>query len=161
MLDRHRQDRPVRHRRTALAGAALLLLGGAATGALAEEPTSPTGSPGVVMAGSRFLPGDSCLLREGGTCVRLTEPVTVARGSSLKATNLDLPRHDIRSDALDPKTNRPRFSSALLAFGATGEVTGVDRLEPGSYSYYCSLHPPAADGTGMRGVLRVVEGGTP
>jgi plastocyanin len=62
-----------------------------------------------------------------------TPTVTIQHGQSLNFTNLDVPQHDVQS-------NTGSFGSALISTGQSGPVTGVDKLVPGSYSFYCSLH---------------------
>jgi plastocyanin len=69
--------------------------------------------------------------------------VTVPRGSTVDFLNLDVPQHDVRS------TTAGLFASELIGTGQTAPVTGVDRLGPGSYGFYCSLHP------NMKGTLTV------
>jgi hypothetical protein len=141
-----------------VAVAVLVLVAPLPAGALAAEHPALPVNPPVLMVASRFVPGDGCLAREGDACLRSSEPLTIRQGSSLEARNLDLPRHDLRSADVDPDTGRLLFSTDILTPGKPGAVRGVEELEPGLYRYYCTLHPPAADGTGMRGLLRVVEG---
>jgi plastocyanin len=63
-----------------------------------------------------------------------TPAVTIQQGQSLTFTNLDVAQHDV--DARDGS-----FESPLVGLGASTPVNGVEALAPGSYEFYCSLHP--------------------
>lgn len=77
-----------------------------------------------------------------------TPAISAARGDTLRFTNLDTAgEHDIVSDEAD------RFASPLLGAGQSALVEGVEKLEPGSYPFHCTLHP------WMKGVLTVREAG--
>ena len=79
-----------------------------------------------------------------------TPVVAVGKGDTLTFNNLDTTaKHDLVSD--DGK-----FSSPLVAGGAAAPVTGVDKLDPGTYPFHCSLH------SWMHGALQVgAAGGSP
>lgn len=70
--------------------------------------------------------------------------VTIAPGDSLQLTNPDVAPHNLTS------TDGPQvFASGDVPPGATRPVLGVEPLDPGAYTFYCTLHP------WMRGVLDV------
>jgi plastocyanin len=80
-------------------------------------------------------------------------PLTViAPGDGLMYANADVATHDLTSDASDPVTHLPLFSTARLApGGAALPVTGVELLAPGLYQYHCTVQ-----GHGfMHGALQV------
>ena len=72
----------------------------------------------------------------------LTPVVFVNKGGSVSYTNMDLPKHNVSSvDGL--------FRSELAGTGETMPVSGVEKLEYGSYQFICEPHP------NMRGTLVV------
>src|SRR3954451_15415594 len=78
-----------------------------------------------------------------------TPVVTIGKGDSLRLTNLDnLAGHDL--DAEDCS-----FQSDTIGFGQSTPVKGVEKLNPGSYPFHCTLH------AWMTGVLQVVPASTP
>src|SRR5688572_4435583 len=86
--------------------------------------------------------------------VYATPAVVIAKGDSLRFTNLDpLAGHDLDSDTPG------LFSSPVVGNGASTPVTGVEVLEPGTYPFHCSLH------SWMNGTLQVGDipsvGGVP
>jgi plastocyanin len=70
-----------------------------------------------------------------GALVGFTNRVVfVSKGSKLMHQNLDpLNLHDLDSPS-------GRFSSKLVGFNKTANVTGVSTLPPGNYPFRCSLH---------------------
>jgi polyvinyl alcohol dehydrogenase (cytochrome) len=71
-----------------------------------------------------------------------TPVVVMSHGGTLTYTNLDPVQHNVVSDA-------GLFRSEFAGLGQSVTVTGADKLPPGQYGFYCSLH------TGMRGTLIV------
>ena len=72
----------------------------------------------------------------------LTPVVFVNKGGTVTYTNMDVPKHNVSSvDGL--------FRSELAGTGETMPVTGVEKLEVGSYAFVCEPHP------NMRGTLVV------
>ena len=61
--------------------------------------------------------------------------ISVPRGTKVDFLNLDVPQHDVVSDTPG------LFQSALVGTGQTTPVNGVEALGPGSYGFFCSLHP--------------------
>jgi outer membrane protein assembly factor BamB/plastocyanin len=80
--------------------------------------------------------------------VYATPVMTVPAGGTLSFTNLDVAQHDVTAAATGAD-GAPLFGSRLVGLGETVPVNGVARLKPGSYAFYCSIHP------GMRGTLLV------
>lgn len=99
----------------------------------------------------------------------LTPQVVVNQGGTLQYANFDVVRHNVVQDvAADgfgykgPKRKQPSwckqfkkhkcplFYSKLQGLTQTEDVQGVDNLKPGTYSFYCTLHP------GMKGKLTVL-----
>lgn len=68
-------------------------------------------------------------------------PMTVRAGDTLTWTNTGIAPHDVTAEG-------GAFASGILH---SGESWTFSPTTPGSYSYFCSLHP------WMRGVIEVVE----
>jgi plastocyanin len=60
-----------------------------------------------------------------------TPTVAIQHGQSLSFTNLDVPQHDVQGNG---------FGSQLIGTGQSTDVGGVDKLAPGSYPFFCSIH---------------------
>ena len=72
----------------------------------------------------------------------LTPTVTVSKGGTASYTNLDAVRHNVSSsDGL--------FRSELADGGETVPVAGVEKLDVGTYQFFCEPHP------NMKGQLQV------
>lgn len=72
----------------------------------------------------------------------LTPIVFVNKGGTVSYTNMDVPKHNVSSpDGL--------FRSELAGTGETVPVTGVEKLNVGTYNFLCEPHP------GMKGQLVV------
>jgi plastocyanin len=140
--------------------------GGHRTG-LRDPRSAPGGSTvqnGVAIADFTYLPGDAA---SGGA---LANPPVVAPGQSLRFGNFDASGsilHTITA-CRAPCTGstgvsypladgRARFDSGQLGFGPPGYTAAVNRadwftpprLKPGTYAYFCRVHPF------MRGAFRV------
>ncbi len=73
--------------------------------------------------------------------------VTIAPGERLTFANRDLlPPHNVTSKDNDA-SNVPLFSSATIGAGDTAPVSGTEKLGPGSYAFYCTIHPTQMNGT--------------
>lgn len=59
--------------------------------------------------------------------------LTVKPGQTIQVTNLDSVQHDVVS------RDGVSFRTAILNEGETGSFVAPD--QPGTYEYYCSLHP--------------------
>ncbi len=100
--------------------------------------------PGPAPAGAAIVAGPGAASSTYATPVMVTQV-----GGPLSFANLDLPQHDVVSDAKAPG-GAPLFKSRLGGLGETVPVEGLDRVESGqTYGFFCSLHP------GMRGSLIV------
>jgi polyvinyl alcohol dehydrogenase (cytochrome) len=99
----------------------------------------------------------------------LTPQLVVNQGGTLQYANFDVVRHDVVQDVnadhkafKGPRNKRPSwctqfkkrhcplFYSKLEGLSQTENVLGVDSLKPGTYSFYCTIHP------GMKGKLTVL-----
>jgi plastocyanin len=79
-------------------------------------------------------------------------PVVVStRGGQITFDNYDVQPHNVVSTKKIGKGRaaRPLFESRLLDFGESASVARVTKLRPGTYEFYCTLHP------WMRGTLVV------
>jgi plastocyanin len=78
---------------------------------------------------------------------------TIDEGTVATFQNLDhgTAPHDVT--AADSRAGKPLFSSAVINLGQT-PVNGTDRLAPGTYRFFCTVHP-----TQMSGDLVVVGSG--
>jgi plastocyanin len=60
--------------------------------------------------------------------------IVIRQGDPLNYTNLDTVAHNVTS-------TQGLFSAPTESLGGNEPVTGVQNLAPGTYSFYCSLHP--------------------
>lgn len=68
-----------------------------------------------------------------------TAVVISLKGQAATFRNLDpLAPHDVRSGK--PPVSNGKFSSALIGFGKQTPVNGVQKLSPGTYTFFCSIH---------------------
>ena len=96
----------------------------AAVAALAVPSSASAANNVVVTAGFRYVPPS----------------VSVAQGDTLTYVNADVAPHDVTSDATGPD-NLPIFYSDVVGTGGQSNVRGVSSLAPGTYGFYCSVHP--------------------
>jgi plastocyanin len=79
----------------------------------------------------------------------LTPVVFVPRGQTATFRNLDsFARHDVLSQKAGTCRGKA-FCTPLRSFNQTATVKGIQKLKPGTYPFFCSLH------TFMRGQLVV------
>lgn len=70
----------------------------------------------------------------------LTPVVFVPKGTAATFRNLDpLVRHDVRARRAGTCSGR-LFCTPLISFGGNATVKGVQKLKPGTYDFFCSLH---------------------
>ena len=143
--------------------------GGEAQPGVADPTTLPDGQTllnGVAIAGFQYAPGGL------GLAGSLQDPPVVKEGQSLQFGNFDAPEqafHTItaclapcnRSTGISyPLADGPiDFDSGELGYGPTGLTAAANRpnwntpvsLTPGTYTYFCRIHPF------MRGAFRVVK----
>jgi plastocyanin len=73
--------------------------------------------------------------------------VAIAPGETLTFASQDaLAPHNVtaRDAGAD---GRPLFSSATIGGGDTAPVSGAEKLGPGAYAFYCTVHPTLMNGT--------------
>ncbi|HEX7166140.1 MAG TPA: plastocyanin/azurin family copper-binding protein [Acidimicrobiales bacterium] len=87
----------------------------------------------VATANFRYLPGE----------------VIVIEGGSVTLANLEHASHDVTADETTA-TGAPIFASQSIGQGTT-PVVGVEDLDPGVYTFFCTVHPS------MLGLLNVQE----
>ena len=75
-----------------------------------------------------------------------TPVVATQQGGKLSFLNLDTVQHDVNATK-NGRDGRPLFHSKLTGLGETSPVEGVNHVPPGTYEFFCSVHP------GMRGQL--------
>lgn len=81
-----------------------------------------------------------------------TPLMAMAPDTTLTFGNADQVVHDVTARKLGPD-GRPVFQSKHTPTGSASTVAGAATLPPGSYEFYCSLHP------NMTGTLHVVGAG--
>ena len=113
-----------------------LLLPAAMAAALLPAAGGQAATNYVVSEANRFAP----------------EQVSIARGDSLELVNVDVAPHNVVSK--QAKNGKLLFTSDTITAGQTAVVKGVEALAPGSYAFYCSIHPQ------MLGTLAVRQPGS-
>jgi outer membrane protein assembly factor BamB/plastocyanin len=115
------------------------------------DDVGDTGGGGGGGGGGGSTPGGAIIMAgPQASSTGYATPTMVTRvGGPLSFLNLDLVQHDVVAERLGPD-GRPLFRSALVDFGESAPVNGLDRVQAGqTYGFFCSLHP------GMRGNLVV------
>lgn len=98
-----------------------------AIGALgAPSPTAVAGplDERIITLGFAFVPDET----------------TLAEGSTLEFTNLDVAPHNVIALRNGPD-GKPAFRTETITAGTTVAVEGLDKLKAGVYDYTCTLHP--------------------
>ena len=108
------------------------------------DPTIPDPGSGVAGVGAA---GNVISPPLGQTAGFLTRNVTLAKGSTLTFTNLDVVAHNVASVDLD-KAGQRLFASSNVATGST-VVENAEDLDVGTYEFLCTVHPS------MKGTLEV------
>jgi plastocyanin len=93
-----------------------------------EGAAAPAGAEGNGVAGP--------LAQNAGF---LTKSVTLAKGTQLTFTNLDVLAHNVASKEVTPDGRR-LFAAPNTASG-TAVVEGADKLPAGKYEFLCTVHP--------------------
>jgi cytochrome c len=106
---------------------------------IASTAASPI--PGIGVTGS-VISGPL-----GQTTGFLTTTVTLAAGTKLSFTNLDVVAHNVASKEVT-EDGRRLFAAPNIATGTTA-VEDSDKLKPGKYAFLCTVHPS------MTGTLEV------
>lgn len=75
--------------------------------------------------------------------------LTLPKGTSLVFVNLHLWGHNITSDAWAPEERR-LFRSEIISFREQAVVEGVERLDVGTYGFFCRNH------VSMRGSITII-----
>lgn len=81
-----------------------------------------------------------------------TKNVAIDQGEPLTFLNLDALNHDVTARGKDA-SGAPLFSTPLIGIGEEVPVAGADAVSPGSYAFFCTIHP------NMEGTLVVGGGG--
>jgi plastocyanin len=81
-----------------------------------------------------------------------TSNVAIDQGEPLTFLNLDVLNHDVTARGKDSDGN-PLFATPLIGPGQEVPVAGAEKLSPGSYAFFCTIHP------NMEGTLDVGGGG--
>ena len=108
------------------------LLGAVLVVPASGQPEPPVDQPRVAGVALQFVPSS----------------LRMARGQQPLLLVADLEPHNVVSVARNRRG--PLFRSATVGLGETAEVTGADRLGPGVYAFFCSVHEA------MRGELVVL-----
>jgi len=77
----------------------------------------------------------------------VTTDLTIAPGERLSFASQDpLVMHNVTATD-NGADGRPIFASATIGGGDTAPVVGADALAPGTYGFYCTIHPKQMMGT--------------
>jgi cytochrome c len=101
------------------------------------DPTIVGG--GGPAAGGAGVEGNVIAGPGGQTAGFLTTSVTLAQGSNLTFTNLDIVAHNVASTAVR-EDGRRLFAAPNTGTGTT-VVEGAEKLPVGSYDFLCTVHP--------------------
>ena len=105
------------------------------------------GSGGGGGGGQSAPLGPSVVAGPGAASTSYATPVVATQqGGKLSFLNLDTVQHDVNATK-NGRDGRPLFHSKLTGLGETSPVEGVNHVPPGTYEFFCSVHP------GMRGQL--------
>lgn len=121
-----------------------------AVGAVVAALAAPSAAAPLPEGATQVLAGP-----QGSATNYLTPQVVTTAGSVVSFTNLDQTTHDVTSRdtrvvvVKKKKKKVPLFSAPITSGGQMTEIPGTAALKPGSYDFYCSLHP------GMTGTLVV------
>jgi plastocyanin len=110
-----------------------------------------TGVTPAALADQQIVAGD------GAVTSGFSNPqVTMAQGEHLTFRNDDhAAKHNVTAKSNGPD-GQPLFQSDTIGAGQTATVSGAQNLKPGTYDFYCTLHPYT-----MTGTLTVGSSGSP
>lgn len=115
-----------------------LMVAALAVSSMLVGPGAEAQQGAVVGVGISFIPGDNDLG---------TRTLILPQGSKLEFVNAEsfgIP-HTLTSGA--PSSPNGLFNSGHTAAGSTRNVAGVSSLGPGTYAFYCVVHPFDMHGT--------------
>jgi plastocyanin len=73
--------------------------------------------------------------------------ITIAPGETLTFTSQDvIAPHNVTARDAGPD-GTPLFASATIGGGDTTPVSGAEKLGPGAYAFFCTIHPTLMNGT--------------
>ena len=103
----------------------------------AAVPARADGVMVMTASAYQYLPGDD----------GLDAPLAIEQGTTLYFFNADTSGWHTVTGEPSP-TGASWFDTPdQVGFGSYAEVVGVDRLEPGTYRFYCTPHYPDMQGT--------------
>jgi plastocyanin len=77
----------------------------------------------------------------------VTQQLVSTAGTVVTFANIDTTTHDVTSRATRTvvikgrKKQVPLFASPITSNGELTKIVGTDKLKPGTYDFFCSLHP--------------------
>lgn len=83
----------------------------------------------------------------------LPDELTIKVGTGLHFTNFDPEPHNLIASRNGPKGS-PLFSTDTIGAATTVAIKGTDKLAPGTYDFFCTLHPEMVGTLFVEGVPR-------
>jgi len=108
-----------------------------------QQDLAETGGGGGGGGGEGLPAGATVVAGPAAASTGYATPLMVMqKGGALTFANFDVVQHDVVAD-------NGSFKSKLIGLAETAPVEGAEKLDIGSYGFFCSVHP------GMRGTLQV------